>query len=153
MGPMKSRLFFGRRLIIAVSVTALAAFGLAGFTLALLLGVAPFVPSTVQNVVLSLNANLVVVGLLAILIGYRVVVLLKRRRNGGAAARLQGKVAALFGIVSILPTVTLIILSVTILHVGLENWINVKTEQATARSLSIARAYLRDHRQIGRAHV
>ena len=32
------------------------------------------------------------------------------------------------------------------MHVGLENWINVKTEQATARSLSIARAYLRDHR-------
>ncbi|MEK9905791.1 MAG: hypothetical protein VW462_11150, partial [Rhodospirillales bacterium] len=69
---MKSRLFFGRRLIIAVSATALAAFGLAGFTLALLLGVAPFVPSTVQNVVLSLNANLVVVGFLLILIGYRV---------------------------------------------------------------------------------
>jgi two-component system nitrogen regulation sensor histidine kinase NtrY len=146
MGPMKSRLFFGRRLIIAVSATALAAFGLAGFTLALLLGVAPFVQSTAQNVVLSLNANLVVVGFLLFLIGYRVFFLLKRLRDGGAAARLQGKVAALFGVVSILPTVTLIILSVTILHVGLDNWINVKTEQATARSLSIARAYLRDHR-------
>ncbi len=146
MKPMRFNFLNGRRLIFAVSATALAAFGLAGFTLALLLGVAPFVPSTTQNVVLSLNANLLVVGLLVILIGYRVFVLLKRRRHGGAAARLQGKVAALFGIVSIVPTVTLIVLSITILHVGLESWISGKTEQATVRSLSIARAYLRDYR-------
>jgi len=143
---MLKRLFSGRNQIFIVGGVALAAFGLAGFTFALLLGVAPFVPATPTNVVLSLNANLVVLAVLALLIGYRVVALFRRRRRGGGGARLHGRAAVLFGLVATAPSIMLVILSVAFLHVGLEQWFGDKVEAAVGRSVSIARAYLREHR-------
>ena len=143
---MLKRLFSGRNLFFVVGGVALTAFGLAGFTFALLLGVAPFVPSTPSNLVFSLNANLVALIVLALLIGYRVVVLFRRRRRGGGGARLQGRAAVLFGLVATAPSIMLVILSVAFLHVGLEQWFGQKVDAAVGRSVSIARAYLREHR-------
>lgn len=144
---MLRRLFSGGNQIFLVGGATLAAFGLAAFTLALLLGVAPWAPSTPQNVVLSLNANLIVLAVLALLIGYRVVALFRRRRRGGGGARLHGRVAVLFGLVATVPSIMLVIFSIAFLHVGLEQWFGEKVEAAVGRSVSIARAYLREHRQ------
>lgn len=144
---MLRRLLSGRNQIFMVGGVTLAAFGLAGFTLALLLGHAPWLQSTPQNVVLSLNANLIVVAVLALLIGYRVIVLFFRRRRGGGGSQLHARAAVLFGLVATVPSIMLVIFSIAFLHVGLEQWFGDKVEAAVSRSVSIAQAYLREHRQ------
>lgn len=144
---MAQRIFAGGRLLIIVGVAALAAFALGGFALALLLGEAPFIEATPENVVLSLNANLLVLVLLALLIAYRVAQLFRqRRRLGGGGARLHARVAVLFGLVATAPSIMLVIFSIAFLHVGLEQWFGQKVDAAVGRSVSIARAYLRDNR-------
>lgn len=144
---MLRRLFSGRNLMFLVGGATLAAFGLAGFTLLLLVDKAPWLPSTPQNVVLSLNANLVVVAILALLIGYRVISLFVRGRRGGGGAHLHRRVAVLFGLVATAPSIMLVVFSIAFLHVGLEQWFGEKVEAAVGRSVSIARAYLREHSQ------
>mgnify|MGYP002628874028 FL=1 len=146
MAGLLTRLLSGRRLMIFVGCVTLTAFTLGCFTLALLLGVAPLVPSTPGNIVFSLNANLVAVVILAMLIAIRVVNLFRRRRRGGGGARLHTRIAVLFGLVAAVPSILLVIFSVAFLHVGLEQWFGQKVEAAVGRSLSIATAYLREHR-------
>ncbi len=143
---MLRRLFSGRSLIFIVGGVALAASGLAAFTLALLMGVKLPLAPTPENLVLSLNANLAVTLILAALIGYRVAALFWRRRRGVGGARLQGRFAVLFGLVASAPSIMLVIFSIAFLHVGLEQWFGDKVEAAVSRSESIARAYLREHR-------
>ncbi len=143
---MLSGLFSGRGSIFFVGGVALTAFALGGFTLAILLGEAPFVPSTPTNIVLSLNANLVVVAILAVLIAIRVTALFRGRIRGGGGARLHARAAFLFGLVATVPSIMLVIFSVAFLHVGLQQWFGDKVEAAVGRSVSIARAYLREHR-------
>ncbi|MGZ0187320.1 MAG: ATP-binding protein [Alphaproteobacteria bacterium] len=143
---MLTRLFSGHRLLFFVGGVAFAAFAVGGFTLALLLDVAPFIESSPSNIVMSLNANLIVVAILALLIAYRVFDLFRRRRRGGGGARLQARVAFLFGLVATIPSIMLVIFSIAFLHVGLQQWFGQKVEAAVGRSVSIARAYLREHR-------
>lgn len=143
---MLKRLFSGRNLLFIVGGVALAAFALAAFTLAIFLDAAPLVPSTPTNLVIALNANLVIVAILAALIGYRVFVLFIGRRRGGGGARLHGRVALLFGLVATAPSIMLVIFSIAFLHVGVEQWFGQKVEAAVGRSVAITRAFLREHR-------
>jgi len=143
---MMTRFLTGRNQIILVGVAALAAFGLGAFTLALLLGVAPIVPATPANVVMCLNANLVVVAVLALMIGFKTWSVFRRRRRGGRGARLHRRIAILFGLVATAPSIMLVIFSIAFLHVGLEQWFGEKVEAAVGRSVSIARAYMREYR-------
>ena len=114
MGGMLTRLFSGHRLLFFVGGVAFAAFAVGGFTLALLLDVAPFIESSPSNIVMSLNANLIVVAILALLIAYRVFDLFRRRRRGGGGARLQARVAFLFGLVATIPSIMLVIFSIAL---------------------------------------
>ncbi len=69
---MLKRLFSGWRLFFLVGGMTFIAFAMVAFTFALLLDVAPFVSSSPENVVMSLNANLVILLILALLVGYRI---------------------------------------------------------------------------------
>lgn len=142
-----SRFLTGRNQLILVGGAALAAFGLGAFTLALLLGVAPIVPATPENVVMCLNANLVVVAVLALMIGFKTWSVFRRRWRGGRGARLHSRIAILFGLVATAPSIMLVIFSIAFLHVGLDQWFGEKVEVAVSRSVSIARAYMREYRQ------
>lgn len=141
-----TRFLTGRNQLILVGGAALAAFGLGAFTLALLLGVAPIVPATPENVVMCLNANLVVVAVLALMIGFKTWSVFRRRWRGGRGARLHSRIAILFGLVATAPSIMLVIFSIAFLHVGLEQWFGEKVEVAVSRSVSIARAYMREYR-------
>lgn len=143
---MAIKLLTGRNQFILVGGAALAAFGLGAFTLALLLGVAPIVPATPENVVLCLNANLVVVAVLALMIGFKAVSVFRRRWRGGHGGKLHSRIAILFGLVATAPSIMLVIFSIAFLHVGLEQWFGDKVEAAVSRSVSIARAYMREYR-------
>lgn len=143
---MLRRLFSGRRLFFLVGGTTFVAFATIAFTFALLLDVAPFVDSSPANLLMSLNANLVILLILALLVGYQVFIVFRRRVKGGGGARLHARAALLFGLVATAPSIMLVIFSVAFLHVGLDQWFGQKVDAAVNQSLFIGRAYLREHR-------
>ena len=143
---MLKRLFSGWRLFFLVGGMTFIAFAMVAFTFALLLDVAPFVSSSPENVVMSLNANLVILLILALLVGYRIFAVFRGRVKGGGGGKLHARVALLFGLVATAPSIMLVIFSVAFLHVGLDQWFGQKVDAAVNRSLFIGRAYLREHR-------
>jgi len=143
---MLKRLFSGWRLFFLVGGMTFIAFAMVAFTFALLLDVAPFVTSSPENVVMSLNANLVILLILALLVGYRIFAVFRGRVKGGGGGKLHARVALLFGLVATAPSIMLVIFSVAFLHVGLDQWFGQKVDAAVNRSLFIGRAYLQEHR-------
>ena len=115
---MLKRLFSGWRLFFLVGGMTFIAFAMVAFTFALLLDVAPFVSSSPENVVMSLNANLVILLILALLVGYRIFAVFRGRVKGGGGGKLHARVALLFGLVATAPSIMLVIFSVAFLHVG-----------------------------------
>ena len=143
---MLKRLFSGRRLFFLVGAMTFIAFATVAFTFALLLDAAPFVSPSPENLVMSLNANLAILLVLALLVGYRVFLVFRQRVRGGGGGKLHSRAALLFGLVTIAPSIMLVIFSIAFLHVGLDQWFGQKVDTAVNRSLFIGRAYLREHR-------
>lgn len=108
----------------------------------------PFGPSP-QSIVTMLVLDTVLLLLLAATITRYVLRL--RERQGGS--RLHSRLVTLFSSVAVVPSVVVIIFSVLLLNMGIEEWFSKRVRTALSASLAVAEAYLGEHHKVIRGDV
>ncbi len=101
-------------------------------------------PGEIQ--LLLLMDFILLLGIMA-LIMRRLVLLWIERRRGTTGARLHARLVALFTVVALTPTIVVAVFSVIFFEFGLQTWFHDKVKTSVDRSLSVAEAYLFEHRQ------
>ena len=86
--------------------------------------------------------NVAVAGLLALVIVWGVYRLLARLRRGKFGSRLLIKLAAIFGLVGVLPGLLIYVVSYQFVSRSIESWFDVKVEGALESGLTLARTSL-----------
>jgi hypothetical protein len=137
--------------IMSVALAVAAVIAVSG-TYAAMRGILPF-SSEPGQVLIWFYADLVVLLLLALLIGWRVVALWVDRRRGSAGSRLHVRMVRMFGFVSVVPAIIVTISSVLFFNFGLESWLSGQVRTALEESVAVAEAYLHEHKQNIRADV
>jgi two-component system nitrogen regulation sensor histidine kinase NtrY len=103
----------------------------------------PFGPSP-RSIVLMLVLDTTLLLLLAVTITRHLLRL--RERQGGS--RLHSRLVTLFSSVAVVPSVVVIIFSVLLLNMGIEEWFSKRVRTALSASLAVAEAYLGEHQKI-----
>lgn len=131
---------------------AFAFAGLAAFsgvlTYLAMTGAVPFIPPTVDNVVVLLVIDLVLLVLLATVVGYRMAALWRERRRRRGGSQLHVRLAVLFTAVALVPTVLVALFTVLFFDYGLHGWFSQRVQTALDRSLAVAEAYVEEHRRV-----
>ena len=131
---------------------AFAFAGLAAFsgvlTYLAMTGAVPFIPPTVDNVVILLVVDLVLLVLLATIVGYRMAALWRERRRRRGGSQLHVRLAVLFTAVALVPTVLVALFTVLFFDYGLHGWFSQRVQTALDRSLAVAEAYVEEHRRV-----
>ena len=73
---------------------------------------------------------------------------LERRQKRYRGVLLQRKISVLFALVSVIPTTFVMILSVVFFSSGMQDWFNIKVQNAINESLLVARSYLEEHKSL-----
>ena len=106
-------------------------------------GTAPFPPDP-QIILILLNVDLVLLLSLGALVASQLVKLWGERRRGEAGARLHIRMAALFSLVALTPTIVVAVFSALFLHFGMQSWFSEKVSSALNRSLVVAETYVHE---------
>ncbi len=115
-------------------------------TFAVLTGFTPIEP-TGEIIATALVVNgLLVLALLALII-WEIAPLWAARRSGKAAARLHGRVVAMFCGLAAIPAVIVAVVANLTLDVGLDRWFSAHTRTVVDNAFSVARAYMEEHNQ------
>ena len=88
------------------------------------------------------TVNVAVACLLALVIGWGIYRLLARLRRGKFGSRLLIKLAAIFGLVGVLPGLLIYVVSYQFVSRSIESWFDVKVEGALESGLTLARTSL-----------
>ncbi len=112
---------------------------LAVLTVAML--ASPDANPTLPALRLILLVDLIYVLAVATLIMARVARLIAARRLRSAGSQLHLRLATLFAVIALVPTITVAAFSVVIVNIGLEGWFSQRVRQAIAASLAAAEAY------------
>ncbi len=115
-------------------------------------GSAPFAPEP-RTILILLNIDLVLLLSLGALISSRLVRLWLARRRRSAGSRLHTRMAALFSLVAVTPTIVVAVFSALFLDFGMQAWFNQKVSTALDRSLLVAQTYVLEHREGIRAEA
>ncbi|MGO1117536.1 ATP-binding protein [Rhodovibrionaceae bacterium A322] len=100
-----------------------------------------------DSVLILLIVDLVLLTGFATLILRRMVVLWIERRRASAGAKLHTRLAGLFALVALTPTLFIAVFSTLFFYFGLESWFSDRVSTAVKESLTVAEAYLAEHRQ------
>ena len=106
-------------------------------------GSAPFPPDP-QIILILLNVDLVLLLSLGALVASQLVKLWIERRRGAAGARLHIRMATLFSLVALTPTIVVAVFSALFLHFGMQSWFSEKVSSALNRSLVVAETYVHE---------
>ncbi|MDX1580813.1 MAG: PAS domain-containing sensor histidine kinase, partial [Alphaproteobacteria bacterium] len=77
----------------------------------------------------------------------RLVGLWSARKSGAAGSKLHVRLTTLFSLVAIVPTVIVVVFSALFFDLGLQNWFSEKVKTAINNSVSVAEAYLEEHKK------
>ena len=122
---------------------ACAAVTSGAITYATMSGSAPFPPDP-QTILILLNIDLVLLLSLGALVASQLVKLLIERRRGAAGARLHTRMAGLFSLVALTPTIVVAVFSALFLHFGMQSWFSEKVSSAINRSQIVAHTYVQE---------
>ena len=122
---------------------ACAAVTSGAITYATLSGSAPFAPDP-QTILILLNVDLVLLLSLGALVASQLVKLWSERRRGEAGAQLHTRMAALFSLVALTPTIVVAVFSALFLHFGMQSWFSEKVSTAINRSQVVAHTYVQE---------
>ncbi len=136
-----------RRLALLLAVSAIVS---SVVTYAVITGSPPY-GASVRTVLLLLNLDFILLLLLGVVVARRLVRLILDRRQGSAGSKLHTRLVALFSIVAVTPAILVAVFSVIFLSSGLETWFSSRIRAALDNSLSVAEAYLQEHRDVIRA--
>jgi two-component system, NtrC family, nitrogen regulation sensor histidine kinase NtrY len=91
--------------------------------------------------------DFIVVLSLGTMIARRFVVLWIERRRGLVGAKLHSRLVLLFGLIALIPAITVSVFSTTFLNYGLDIWFGDKIKSAVESSFNVSQSYLQDHQQ------
>ncbi|MGH6892736.1 MAG: HAMP domain-containing protein, partial [Dongiaceae bacterium] len=94
-----------------------------------------------------LLADFIIVLSLGTIIARRFVVLWIERRRGLVGAKLHSRLVLLFGLIALIPAITVSVFSTTFLNYGLDIWFGDKIKEAVESSLNVSQSYMQDHQQ------
>ena len=147
------------RLLKAVSRSSLIALavGLAALvsgvlTYLTLTGLAPYNPKPATMVVLIL-VDLSLVLALGALIAWRLTRLWIERKSGAAGSKLHIRLVAMFSAIAIIPAILVAVFAAVSLNLGIEAWFSARVQTALADSVSVADAYVEEHKQVIRGDI
>jgi two-component system nitrogen regulation sensor histidine kinase NtrY len=75
------------------------------------------------------------------------VILWAAHKRGLAGARLHVRLAALFSLVAVTPTIVVATFSIVLFNFGLQGWFSDRVSTAVKESMAVAQSYLEEHRQ------
>lgn len=107
-----------------------------------------FLTSHRRLVILILNLDLILLLALGILIARRLVKLWSEHRAGRAGSRLHVTFVGLFGVLTLVPTVTVTLLSGVFFNQGIQSWFSDRVRTALQQSTEVAEAYLHEHQKV-----
>ncbi|WP_270936580.1 sensor histidine kinase NtrY-like [Falsiroseomonas oryzae] len=136
-------ILLGRATTLGLAVTAVL-LGLATFVL--LAGGSPLGPTRPGQIVGVVLANAGVLLLLAASLIARLVRVWAERRRGSAGARLHVRLVLLFGVVAIVPSLTVAAFSAIFFNLGIQAWFSDRVRDTLEASLVASRAWLDQHR-------
>ncbi len=140
------RYSLSRKLAVALSVAAV----ISGFaTYAVFQDSGPLGPEPTSIVPLLL-VNLTILLSLSALIARRLIQLWVERRRGSAGSRLHGRLAALFSIIAVTPTIIIAVFSALFLNFGIHDWFNERVKIALSTSVFVSEAYMQEHGKLVR---
>jgi two-component system nitrogen regulation sensor histidine kinase NtrY len=96
---------------------------------------------------LILLADLVYVLAVAALVAARLVRMFAARRAAAAGSRLHLRLAGLFALIALMPTVLVAVFATVTINLGLEGWFSDRVRNALGNSLEAAQAYEAEHRR------
>ncbi len=106
-----------------------------------------------QLVLGLLLLDLVLLLALATLVAWRLVALWMARRSGTAGSRLHVRLVTLFGLVAITPTIIMAVYSTLTINLGFQAWFGSRVSQVVSASVSVAEAYVEEHKMMIRAEI
>jgi two-component system nitrogen regulation sensor histidine kinase NtrY len=90
---------------------------------------------------------------LAALIAWRVAKLWTERRSGAVGSRLHFRLVAIFSAIAVVPAILVAFFAAFSLNLGIEAWFSERVQTALANSVSVANAYVDEHRQVIRNDI
>jgi two-component system nitrogen regulation sensor histidine kinase NtrY len=112
-------------------------------TYVILTGLSPIKPSR-QLIFWLLGTNVVLVGLMAMMIGWQLWKLFSARRQGTPGAGLHVRMVGLFGLVAALPAIIVALFATVTLNRGLDTWFADRTRSIVDSSAAVAQSYVRE---------
>ncbi|MCK9992022.1 MAG: two-component system, NtrC family, nitrogen regulation sensor histidine kinase NtrY [Alphaproteobacteria bacterium] len=106
-----------------------------------------------QLVLGFLLLDLILLLALATLVAWRLVALWMARRSGTAGSRLHVRLVILFGLVAIIPTIIMAVYSTLTINLGFQAWFGDRVAQVVSASVSVAEAYVEEHKMMIRAEI
>ena len=85
---------------------------------------------------------------LALVVGLRIVSVLRSRRRGTTGSKLHLRFISLFALLAVTPSVLMSVGSAVFFQYGVESWFSDRVRTALHDSLQVAQAYLAEHQQI-----
>jgi two-component system nitrogen regulation sensor histidine kinase NtrY len=105
----------------------------------------------VELVIGLLYLDVILLLLLGAVVARRLAQLIMARWQGSAGSRLHTRLVALFSLVAVAPAIVVAVFSVAFLHFGIEAWFSEQIRGALSNSLTVAQAYLEEHKDVIRA--
>ena len=110
-------------------------------------------PREPKPVVLLLTLDVVLLLLLAGLVARRLVSLWAERRRDGTGSGLHRRLALLFSLVALAPTLVVTVFATLFLHLGIQSWFDDVVRKAVNESHAVARLYLEEHQKSIRGDI
>ena len=109
--------------------------------------------STSGTLVVLFVVDLSLILTLAALIAWRLTRLWTERRSGAAGSRLHVRLVGTFAAIAVIPAILVAIFAAISLNLGIEAWFSQRVQTALADSVSVADAYVAEHKQVIRGDI
>ena len=134
---------------LAVAIAALVSGVLTYLTLP---GITAYNPKPTVVVVLIL-VDLSLVLTLGALIAWRLTSLWIERKSGAAGSKLHIRLVAMFSAIAATPAILVAVFAAISLNLGIEAWFSERVQTALVNSVSVADAYVDEHKQVIRGDI
>ena len=134
----------GRKLAIALALAAVVA----GIVTFMVLSGTIGTTATPETALILLVVDLALALGLGATVTVGLVRLWAQRRAGAAGARLHIRLALLFGLLAVVPTIIVAVLAAAFFNFQVQAWFNDRVRTAVNESVAVAEAYLQEHRQV-----
>jgi two-component system, NtrC family, nitrogen regulation sensor histidine kinase NtrY len=111
------------------------------------------IPREPKPVILLLTLDVVLLLALAGLVARRLVALWIARRGEGSGSGLHRRLALLFSLVALTPTLVVTVFAALFLHLGIQSWFDDVVRKAVNESHAVARLYLDEHQKSIRGDI